>query len=189
MSPNLAVECLSLGDPTQTAQGGKVAPFSVNGGPAEFNLHTLRCAFEPAAYKEAEATRVNMVFKVPCHLEGELGAIDEWILTKVTEDSVKYFGKQKTREQLQEIYTPCLKQSEKWGSQFKVKVNLPGSSGAVRVWSAEKEARAPPEAWTGCVVEPRVRFRHLYFMGNQFGPVIDLTDARIVAEPQNECPF
>ena len=28
-----------------------------------------------------------------------------------------------------------------------------------------------------------------YFMGNQFGPVIDLIDARIVAEPQNECPF
>ena len=73
MSPNLAVECLSLGDPTQTATGSKIVPFSVNGGEATFNLHTLRCAFEPAAYKDAEATRVNMVFKVPCHLEADLG--------------------------------------------------------------------------------------------------------------------
>ena len=68
MSPNLAVECLSLGDPTQTGTGAKIAPFSVHGGVAEFNLHLLRCAFEPSAYKEAEATRVNMVFKVPCSL-------------------------------------------------------------------------------------------------------------------------
>ena len=151
MSPNLAVECLSLGDPTQTAQGGKIAPFSVNGGVAEFNLHLLHCAFEPSAYKETEATRVNMVFKVPCHLESELGAIDEWILAKVAEDSAKYFGKAKTREQLLEIYTPCMKQSEKWGSQLKVKVNLPGSAGAVRVWSADREAGRPqrpgPAAW------------------------------------------
>ena len=110
-------------------------------------------------------------------------------MNKVAEDSAKYFPKAKTREQLVEIYTPCLKRSEKWGSQLKTIVNLPGSTGAVRVWSADREARPPPEVWTNCTVEPRVRFKHLYFFGNQFGPVIDLVDARIVAEPQNECPF
>ena len=110
-------------------------------------------------------------------------------MNKVAQDSCKYFGKAKTREQLVEIYTPCLKKSEKWGSQFKTKMNLPGSAGAVRVWGADRQARSPPEAWTNCRVEARVRFKHLYFFGNQFGPVIDLVDARIVAEPHNECPF
>ena len=189
MSPNLAVECLSLGEPTQTATGAKIAPFSVNGGPSDFNLPCLRVAFEPSGYKEADATRVNFVFKVPSSLEDDLAPIDKWILDNVTEDSVKFFGKAKTREQLAEIYTPCLKQTEKWGSQLKVKVNLPGSANAVRVWDEIKEARPPPEAWSNCLVQPRVRFRHLYFMGNQFGPVLDLTDARIMQEPSNECPF
>ena len=190
MTSTLSVDCLTLGDPTQTSSGAKIAPFSVNGGPADFILPCLRVAFEPSAYKEADAaTRVNFVFKVPSSLEDELAPIDKWILDKVTEDSVKFFGKVKTREQLTEIYTPCLKRTEKWGSQFKVKVNLPGSANAVRVWDTFKEARSPPEAWTNCLVQPRVRFRHLYFMGNQFGPVIDLADARIMEEPSNECPF
>ena len=59
----------------------------------------------------------------------------------------------------------------------------------MRLWSAEKQPRGPPEAWTGCFVEPRVRFKHVYFMGAQWGAVIDCADLRVIAEPANERPF
>ena len=63
MTSTLSVECLSLGDVTSSGKA-KTAPFSVNGGPAEFTLPSLKVAFEPSAYQDEEATRVNVVFKV-----------------------------------------------------------------------------------------------------------------------------
>ena len=188
MTSTLSVEGLSLGDVT-TSGKAKTAPFSVNGGPAEFTMPSLRVAFEPSAYQDEEATRVNIVFKVSLVHEEELGAIDKWILDTVCADPVRFFGKAKTRESIVETYTPCIKQTEKYGSQFKCKVNLPGSYQGVRVWDLEKLPRAAPDAWAGCVVTPRVRFRHLYFMANQWGPVIDVTDLKVLPEPATECPF
>ena len=188
MTSTLSVECLSLGDVTSSGKA-KTAPFSVNGGPAEFTFPSLKVAFEPSAYQDEEATRVNIVFKVNLVHEEELGEIDKWILDKVAEDPVKFFGKAKTLESLVDTYTPCIKKTEKWGSQFKAKLNLPGSYQGARVWDLEKLPRAPPDAWAGCLVTPRVRFRHLYFMANQWGPVIDVTDLKVLSEPATECPF
>ena len=188
MTSTLSVECLSLGDVTSSGKA-KTAPFSVNGGPAEFTLPALKVAFEPSAYQDEEATRVNIVFKVNLVHEEELGEIDKWILDKVAEDPVKFFGKAKTLESLVDTYTPCIKKTEKWGSQFKAKLNLPGSYQGARVWDLEKLPRAPPDAWAGCLVTPRVRFRHLYFMANQWGPVIVVTDLKVLSEPATECPF
>ena len=189
MTCSLAVEALSLGDVTTSGKGAKTAPFSVNGGPADFTLPALQVAFEPSAYQNDEATRVNLVLKVGLVHEPDLAKIDEWILDTVSADPVKYFGKAKSRESIEETYTPCLRKSEKWGSQFKAKVNLPGSAGGVRLWTVDKQPRGPPDAWAGCYVESRIRFRHLYFMGAQWGPVIDVTDLRVLSEPVNECPF
>ena len=185
MTSTLCVDALSLGDVTSSGKA-KTAPFSVNGGPAEFTLPALKVAFEPSAYQDDDATRVNIVFKVN---EEELGQIDKWILDTVSADPVKFFGKAKSRESLVETYTPCIKQTEKYGSQFKCKLNLPGSYQGVRVWDLEKLPRAPPDAWAGCLVTPRVRLRHLYFMANQWGPVIDVTDLKVLSEPATECPF
>ena len=189
MTCTLAVECLSLGDVTTSGKGAKTAAFSVNEGHADFSLSHMRVAFEPSAFQDAEATRVNIVFKVDLVRELELQEIDKWILDAVAADPVRFFGRHKTAEQLLESYTPCLKKTEKWGSQFKAKMNLPGSAGGVRVWGADKQAREPPESWAGCLVKPKIRFRHLYFMGNQWGPVIDVLDLQVLGEPANECPF
>ena len=188
MTSTLSDECLSLGDVTSSGKA-KTAPFSVNGGPAEFSLCPLKIAFEPSAYQDNDATRVNIVFKVNLVHEEELGQIDKWILDTVSADPARFFGKAKTRESLVETYTPCVKQTEKYGSQFKCKLNLPGSYQGVRVWDLEKLPRAPPDTWAGCVVTPLVRFRHLYFMANQWGPVIDVTDLKIHSEAASVCPF
>ena len=189
MTCTLSVECLSLGDVTTSGKGAKTAPFSVNGGPADFSLPALQVCFEPSAYQSEEATRVNLVLKVGLVHELDLSKIDEWILETVAADPVRFFGKAKSRENLVETYTPALKKTEKWGSQLKAKMNVQGSAGGVRIWTIDKQPRGPPDVWTGCMVESRVRFKHIYFMGAQWGPVIDVTDIRLLTEPTNECPF
>ena len=59
----------------------------------------------------------------------------------------------------------------------------------MRLWAVGKQPGGPPDAWAGCYVESRVRFKRVYFMGAQWGPVIDVTDIRLLSEPTNECPF
>ena len=189
MTCSLFVDALTLGDVTTSGKGAKTAPFTCNGGPADFTLPALQIAFEPSAYQSEEATRVNLVLKVSLVHETDLATIDEWILKTVAADPVKFFGKAKSRENLVETYTPCLKKTEKWGSQLKMKLNLPGSAGGVRIWAVDKQPRGPPDAWAGCYVESRVRFKHIYFMGAQWGPVTDVLDLRLLSEPANECPF
>ena len=111
MTCTLAVEALSLGDVTTSGKGSKTAPFSVNGGPADFTLPALQIAFEPSAYGDSDATRVNLVLKVSSVHEPDLAKIDEWILDTVSADPVKYFGKAKSRESIEETYTPCLRKA------------------------------------------------------------------------------
>ena len=65
-------------------------------------------AFEPSAYQNDEATRVNLVLKVGLVHEPDLAKIDEWILDTLSADPVKYFGKAKSRESIEETYTPLL---------------------------------------------------------------------------------
>ena len=190
MTSTLSVECLSLGDVTTSGKGAKTAAFTCNGGAADFSLPALQVCFQPSTYDQSEeATRVNLVLKVGLVHEPDLAKIDEWILETVAADPVRFFGKPKTRESLVETYTPALKRTEKWGSQLKMKMNVPGSPGGVRLWTADKQPRQAPDAWAGCYVESRVRFKHIYFMGAQWGPVIDVLDLRVLSEPVNECPF
>ena len=103
MTSTLSVKCLSLGDVTSSGKA-KTAPFSVNCGPAEFTLPALKVAFEPSAYQDEVATRVNIVFKVSLVHEAELGAIDKWILDTVAADPVRFFGKAKTRESRRDLH-------------------------------------------------------------------------------------
>ena len=96
-------------------------------------------SLRPTAYQNDHATRVNLVLKVSCVHEPDLAKTDEWILDTVSADPVKYFGKAKSRESIEETYTPCLRKSEKWGSQLKAKLNMPGSAGGVRLWTVDKQ--------------------------------------------------
>ena len=112
MTCSFCVDALSLGDVTTSGKGAKTAPFTCNGGPADFTLPALQIAFEPSAYQSEDATRVNLVLKVGLVHETDLATIDEWILKTVAADPVKFFGKAKSCENLAETYTPCLKKTE-----------------------------------------------------------------------------
>jgi hypothetical protein len=181
---------LSIADIVTSGKGGKSAPIASDGCPAVATLAPMRVAFEPSAYNDAEASRVNIVFRPSAEVLSELEELDEWVLSTVSEQAPRFFnGKAKTVSQLREIYTPVVKHSEKYESTFKAKMNLRPPA-QVKIWDSEKQARDPPAQFKDCMAAPRQRLRGLYFMGAQFGCVIECTDLQILEEEASgECPF
>ena len=175
-----------------SGKGAKSVEFAVtiNGAPVTFTTDPAQVCFEPSAYGDAAgtATRVNVVFRPQDTTALELEGIDRWILKCAAANSVAWFGKQKTADQLEESYTPLVKRSEKYGPQFKAKMNL-APPAQTKIWGGS-ELREAPEIWKGCTVRPKFHLRGLYFMGSaQFGPILECTDVQILEEPSHVCPF
>ena len=63
------------------------------------------------------------------------------------ENSLAWFGKVKTVEQVEENYTPILKHT-KYGAQFKAKLNL-APPAQTKIWDDQKQPRAGPRAGRG----------------------------------------
>lgn len=179
---------LSLGDVVVSGKGSKSAPIQSMSTPAVALLEPMRVVFEPSAFGNEDATRVNVVFRPSPQLLAGLEAFDEWVLATLAADSVRFFGRAKSAEQLRDTYTPAAKPSDKYPATFKAKMNIQDPN-VVKVWGTDGQPRAQPQQWKDCLVVPRIRLRGLYFMGASFGPVLELTDAQIVEEQTAECPF
>ncbi len=186
---NFDLSALTLGDVSTSGKGAKSCPFYSGGSVAAATLEAMPVCYEPSAYGDETATRVNIVFRPPQGVLDAITALDEWIIKTATKDSVKFFGKQKSEEQIRESYQPLVKTSEKYPPQIKAKLNISGPS-TVRVWDGDKKAREQPEIWRGCLVKPRLWLRGLYFMGaGVFGATLECTDVQICEEAGGECPF
>ena len=57
------------------------------------------------------------------------------------------------------------------------KADLSGGKHTLCVWDADGNQLDKPESWRNCLITPRLRITHLWFMGSNFGPVVRLTDA------------
>ena len=180
---------LQLGDIVANGKGAKSALISLDGSPALFTLEPMEIAYEPSAFQDSDSTRVNIVWRPNPDQEQFLDSLNEWILRAAAANSTKLFGKSRTVESLKDSYTPILKKSEKWASQFKAKMNLQDPS-KVKIWDGDGVLREAPESWQGCCTRPRLRLKSLYLMGQQFGAVLECTDLQVVEEaPESTCPF
>ena len=182
---------LQIGALITSPKGAKMAFIFRESGPAIWQPNdAMHPVFEPKVPKvfDEGATRINLVLqpKTPDQ-EAELKALDDWCLSAVAQQSEQLFGKALTVEQLTQCYQPCLKTSEKYPPNFRVKVNLSGSN-ATRYWNAAGLKTIAPDAWVGYAIRPRIRIKALWFMAKQFGIVMELTDAQIL-EAEVKCPF
>ena len=184
------VSTLTLQDVVISGKGSKTA--SIQCGRKEAVL-TIQApvAFEPSAYGDSEKTaaRVNLVLR-PCEQDVEwLSELDEWVISTVAKDATKYFGKQRSAEQIRESYTPSIRDSEKYSATFKGKINLEGS-GRVKIWDDEGQPRDAPEVWKEAMIRARIKVKGLWFMGaNSFGITFETTDVKVLEEPTLECPL
>ena len=180
---------VAIGSVTTSAKGAKSIAFNPGLTPVAVTLDPVEVCFEPSAYgDDGTATRVNVVFRPSEEVAASLEKVDAWILQAAEKNSVAWFGKQKTLEQLEEGYTPMLKHS-KYGPQVRAKMNL-APPAQTKLWDDEKQPREAPEQWKGAVVKPRLHLRGLYFMGGQaFGPVLECTGLQVLQEAACSCPF
>ena len=182
---------LNLGDVSVSGKGAKNCPFYSQGAAsANVTLEPMHVCYEPSAYGDDQATRVNIVFRPGAAVLEHFEELDELIIKLVTKDSLKFFGKVRSEDLVRESYQPLIKTSEKYPPQIKAKVNLLGSA-VVRCWDSDRKGRGQPTSWRGAVVKPRLVLKSLYFMGaGLFGATMECTDVQIMQEDGNaECPF
>jgi hypothetical protein len=184
--PAFDLSAVSLGDVSTSGKGAKSCPFV---GPSLLATFQGRVAFEPSAFGDTESTRVNLVIRPSDEDVQALQQLDAWVLSTVQRDPVKYFGKQRSVEQIAESYTPSIKHHEKYGAALKGKMNLEGVS-AVKVWDSNNKLRPCPAEWRDCLVNVRLKLRSLWFMGQGgFGVTLEVSDVQILEENSAECPF
>ena len=181
--------CLTIGG-IQTYKGSKSASVCfINGNPAIVNFPAMQVAFEPAHFSDPEASRVNIVWRPTQEVEEMLKNLDTWVLTQAKEHSVQWFGKQRSEESIHESYVPVLKSSDRYASTFKAKMNIEPPN-QVRVWGDDKQLVEPPTTWLNCITAPRIEVKSVWFMGTQFGLVLECTDLRMCREEATfSCPF
>ena len=107
---NFDLSALTLGDVSTSGKGAKSCPFYSGGSVAAATLEPMPVCYEPSAYGDEAAPRVNIVFRPPQGVLDSITALDEWIIQAAAKDSVKFFGKAKTEDQIRESYQPLVKQ-------------------------------------------------------------------------------
>ena len=183
----MAFEDLQIGALVTSSKGAKMAFISRENTPAMWIPgDTMQPVFEPKVFEDG-TTRLNLVLQPTPEQESTLKSLDEWCLATVAQQSEQLFGKSLTLEQLTQCYQPCLKVSDKYPPNLRVKLNLSGAN-ATRYWNAVGRKTIAPDTWVGTAVRPRIRIKALWFMAKQFDIVMELTDAQIL-ELDVKCPF
>ncbi len=83
-SANIDFAALALGDVVVTGKGAKQIPLSAIGGePVIWKpKDALNVLFEPSAYNQPDATRVNLCLSVTPTVASALQELDEWFLER-----------------------------------------------------------------------------------------------------------
>ena len=179
---------LTLGEIVTSGKGAKTCPITKAGQPFAAIVRAMPVCFEPSAYGDEAATRVNIVFRPDEETVAWFDELDKWVVEAAARESLRFFGKAKTALQVLETYQPIVKRSLKYATQFKAKMNVTEPN-ITKIWDGEAQ-RPAPEKWTGAVVKPRIRVRGLYFMGaSNFGAILEATDLQVMEEASASCPF
>jgi len=181
---------LACQDVYTTSKGAKTIPLAYKDGTAVLwqPRQPLAVFWEPSAYNDETATRLNISFAPNPEVEKELQAFDAWCVDTLVAESVRLFGNTATRDEAQRGYQPALRVSEKTGAtSLRCKMNTVGRN-AVKCWDTFRAPRSLPESWTTCAVTPRIALKGLWVMGKEIGPLLELQHA-MLDEATAECPF
>ncbi len=135
-SANIDLASLVLGDVVTTGKGAKQIPLSAIGGePVIWRpKDALTVLFEPSAFNQPDATRVNLCLSVTPAVVSSLQDFDEWCVTTLAAQSPRLLGSQLSVEEVRNRFQPTLRTHEASGStSLRLKMNLSGRA-AVRIW-------------------------------------------------------
>jgi hypothetical protein len=180
---------LVLQDTVTSQKGARQIPLANrDGSQVTWQPAAMQCLWQPSAYNDENATRLNLSLSPGPEAEACLEALDEWLVNALALESSRRFGTQMSAEEVRSRYQSALKTHEASGTRYmRVKVNMTGKA-AVRCWDSMRQQRSPPESWTSCSVTPRIVLKGVWLMGKDFGLTLDLRDAMLDEQP-TECPF
>ena len=181
---------LACQDIFTTSKGAKTIPLAYKDGKAVIwqPRQPLAVLWEPSAFNDETATRLNISFAPTPEVTKELQAFDAWCVDTLVLESARLLGKTLDRDEVRRRYQPALRVSEKTGAtSLRCKMNTAGRN-VVKCWDTFRAPRSLPESWTTCAVTPRVALKGLWVMGKELGPVLELQHA-MLDEATAECPF
>ena len=189
-SATIDLASLALGDVTTTGKGAKQIPLNtVEGEPIIWRpKDALNVLFEPSAYNQPDATRVNLCLSVSPAVVSCLQDFDSWCVTTLAAQSSKLLGSQLTVEEVRHRFQPTIRIHEGSGNQsLRLKMNTTGRA-AVRIWSPLGVQVAAPPCWTQCSARCRIRLKGFWMMAKDIGVIAECTDVQL-DNAVAECPW
>ena len=189
-SATIDIGSLALGEVVTTGKGAKQIPLNtISGDPVIWRpKDALTVLFEPSAYNQPDATRVNLCLSVTPAVVSCLQDFDSWCVTTLAAQSSKLLGSQLSVEEVRHRFQPTLRTHEASGSQsLRLKMNTAGRA-AVRIWSPLGVQVAAPQSWTQCSAQCRIRLKGFWLMAKEIGVVAECTDVQL-DHAAAECPF
>ena len=188
-SANIDFAALALGDLVVTGKGAKTIPLSINGEPVIWQPRdALNVMFEPSAFNDPDATRVNLCLSVTPAIASDLQELDEFCINTLAAESARLLGSQLSVQEVRNRFQPTLRTHEASGSQsLRLKINLSGRA-AVRIWTPMGTQTAAPPSWSNSSAKCRIRLKGFWLMAKEIGLVAECTDVQLDTA-EAECPF
>ena len=186
----IPLDSLQVGDVFVTGKGAKQIPLTIDGEPVVWQpKEYLSIPWEPSAFNNPEATRVNLVFNGTPATAESLHALDEWSVNILVERSEKLFGQKISAEDMHKRFQPTVKTHEASGMQsWRAKMNTTGK-GATHLWDTFRNSlSSPPDCWTVCTAKCRVRVKGFWIMAREVGVILEAQDVMLDTQAA-ECPF
>ena len=178
-----------LGDLTISSKGAKAITVSTKSGQPLIWMHNeaITVCYQPSAYNDPDATRVNLCLGMTPSLAEQLKSLDASLIAAIAADSKKYFGQTLSVDEVKNRMQASVKVSDKGFDHWRVKMNLSGR-GKVQCFGMDKNVRPLPENWLAVSARPRVQVKSIWIMSKEIGVTYEAV-ARQIDESVQECPF
>ena len=187
---SLDISAIKLGALQVSTKGAKQVPLSFANDKSVFlQAGPLTAQFEPSAFNDPQATRVNLCLSVNDEVEATLSQIDAHIVKLLVLESPKLFGLPLTEAQIRERLQPSIRISDKGFRSWRMKMNLSGRN-CVQLYDVDRQNLAiPPQSWVGCAVDVRVLVKSVWIMSKEIGVLYEVQAVRIEPPSSADCPF
>ncbi len=186
---SLDISAIKLGALQVSAKGAKQVPLFYNNDTSIFTkLGPLSVCYEPSAFGDPTATRVNLSLASNEPVEKALSELDTCVVQLLAADSSKFFGTTLSESQVLERMQPSIRVSEKgYKNSCRMKMNLSGR-GRVQIFDMDKAPCEAPESWIGANCTARVLVKSVWLMNKEWGILYEAVAVQIETSAV-ECPF
>ena len=148
-----------------------------------------RAPYAASVYQgDGTERRVNLDIVLSEANELIIRRLDTEILRIAKERSIEWFGKDLSEEAIASRYMPMCKLRAGELCRLRTKLNLD----SIVVWGHDKTLQAVPEnKFAGMLIKCALRITSIWFMSNNFGCTVQLTQVGLVEEDEFTltCPF